>query len=371
MQTFKGREYAPDSAVATAVDIELDGEALLIKATVFGADSQLEKAGKLHVNDFEIEVGGFSSTTTMLKHVPTKTTLMVEDAALLDALTKTNSPVAEKATKAHKQIKNVPRKVALTWSLLLGGTFAAVFVVYFSMEGIVGWIAERTSPTVERIIGETYVRLMPGGNRRIESANQRRIDRIASRLVEHLKDNPYRFEFIVVDDTNVNAASLPGGIVLVNSGLIDHAQSDHEIAGVLGHEIGHVSRKHSLRAMLHGLGLGNLVSIVFSGISPTLAEVMSHAVDLEKLSYGRNQEYDADAVGTQLVVDSDYNPEGLITFFTRLENELGGGNDMLAFLSTHPMPKDRVERIKQRIAEMERDRKARKAKRQAQQNLAP
>lgn len=371
MQTFKGREYAPDSAVATAVDIELDGETILIKATVFDADSQLEKAGKLHISDFEIEVGGFSSTTTMLKHVPTKTTLMVEDQALLSALAKTKSPVAEKAKKAHKQIKNVPRKVALTWSLLIGGTFFAVFLVYFSMEGIVGWIAERTSPTVERIIGETQVRFMSANSRRVESANQRRIDRIASRLVSNLKDNPYQFEFIVVDDPNINAFAYPGGIVFVCSGLIDNAQSDHEIAGVLSHEIGHVIRKHQLKAMLHGIGLLNLVTFAFSDFSPTLADVMSKAVDLERLSYKRSQELDADIIGTQLVIDSDYNPEGILNLFTRLQNQMGTSNRVPLLLSTHPMIDDRIQKIAQQVAETERARKARKAQREAQQKAAP
>ncbi len=360
MQTFMGREYAPESAVATAVELQIDGDALLVKATVFDADSVMEKTGgRFYLRDFEIEVGGFSSTVTILKHKPTKITLMIEDPGFVNALAQTKTPLADQASKASRKIKNVPRKLAMTWGTILGGTFAAVFIAYFSMEGIVGWIADRIPPQVERIIGETYVHLMPGSHSRVESENQHRIDRIAERLLRNLKNNPYQFEFIVVDDTQINAASLPGGIVLVYSGLIDHAQNDHEIAGVLGHEIGHVTRKHALRAMLHGIGFSNLVSIAFSGVSPEVVSLMGHTVDLEKLSYGRSQEYEADNIGTQLAVDSDYNPRGMVEFFSRLENELGGSNTLLAFLSTHPMPADRVTRIKQQIEQMEAARKAR------------
>lgn len=368
MQTYKGREYAPDSAVATAVELQLEGEVLIVKATVSGSEAQLEKVGKLHLNDFEIEVGGFSSTTTMLKHVPSKTTLMVEDATLLDALSATKTPLAEKAAKARGQIKAVPRKVATTWGIVLGGTFALVAAVYLSLEGIIDWVAERTPPSVERFVGETYVRIMPGNNERAETPNQRRIDKIAKRLVDNIKNNPYRFEFIVVESEDVNAASLPGGIVIVNSGLINHAESDDEIAGVLAHEIGHVTRKHALRKMLHSIGIGNLVSIVFGGISPEAATIMSQAVDLEGLSYGRAKEFDADSVGTQLAYESDYNPNGLVGFFTRMQEELGGNNKLLEIVSTHPMPADRVDRIKQQIEKLEATRKANKAKRDAQRH---
>lgn len=161
--------------------------------------------------------------------------------------------------------------------------------------------------------------------------------------------------FRVVDDPQVNAFALPGGYVYVTRGILAHMNSEAELAGVLGHEIGHVTGRHSASAqskqMLGMVGLG--VGMI---LSPTLREggdALSSAFGLVFLKFGRDQESEADRLGLRYIVRKDYKPEEMLDVFRMLDGvtDAAGGERMPNWLSTHPAPPNRLSDMTRVIAE--------------------
>ncbi|MBX7185832.1 MAG: M48 family metalloprotease [Vicinamibacteria bacterium] len=161
--------------------------------------------------------------------------------------------------------------------------------------------------------------------------------------------------FRVVDDPQVNAFALPGGYVYVTRGILAHMNSEAELAGVLGHEIGHVTARHSASAqskqMLGMVGLG--VGMI---LSPTLrqgGDALSQAFGLVFLKFGRDQESQADQLGLRYIVRKDYRPEGMLDVFRMLDGvtNASGGDRLPNWLSTHPAPPNRLAHMKKLIEE--------------------
>lgn len=152
--------------------------------------------------------------------------------------------------------------------------------------------------------------------------------------------------FRVIDDPQVNAFALPGGYIYVTRGILAHMNSEAELAGVVGHEIGHVTARHSASAqskqLLGTLGLG--VGMI---LSPTLrrgGDALSSAFGLVFLKFGRDQESQADELGLRYIVRKDYKPEAMLDVFRMLDGvtSAAGGERIPSWLSTHPAPPNRL-----------------------------
>ncbi len=161
--------------------------------------------------------------------------------------------------------------------------------------------------------------------------------------------------FRVVDDPQVNAFALPGGYIYVTRGILAHMNSEAELAAVLGHEIGHVTARHSASAQskqllgMVGLGVGMI-------LSPTLREggdALSSAFGLLFLKFGRDQESQADSLGLRYIVRKDYKPEEMLDVFRMLDGvtTAAGGDRMPNWLSTHPAPPNRLADMTRAIQE--------------------
>jgi predicted Zn-dependent protease len=162
------------------------------------------------------------------------------------------------------------------------------------------------------------------------------------------------WHFTVLDTPVVNAFALPGGYVYVTRGLLALADNEAELAGVLAHEIGHVTARHSAErygqsvlGSAAALGVGVLLG------SQAAAEATSGAAQLAVLSYSRDQEFEADTLGVRYLARTGHDPEAMATFLRRLlghsryEAELAGrpeAADAFDITQTHPRTADRVER---------------------------
>ena len=162
---------------------------------------------------------------------------------------------------------------------------------------------------------------------------------------------PYRFH--VVDTDDVNAFAVPGGYLYVNRGLIEAAESEAELAGVIGHEIGHVVGKHSARQLTQQYGLAILTQIALGEEAGVVAQLTAQIVATGAItSYSRSMESEADAYGVQELYDAGIDPNGLATFFEKLEEMRGGqgGSALEQFFSTHPDPGARAHTVRAQIA---------------------
>ena len=178
--------------------------------------------------------------------------------------------------------------------------------------------------------------------------------------ISHRPDLPY--EFKVVDSPVVNAFAVPGGFVYFTRGIMAHFNNEAEFAGVLGHEIGHITARHSAkqysRAMLGQVGLiaGSIISPEFA----QFADVAQQGLQLLFLKFGRDAESQSDKLGVEYSTKIGYDATEMADFFQTLDrlSTQSGAQEVPTFLSTHPDPADREERVEKLAAEWRRKTKA-------------
>jgi predicted Zn-dependent protease len=182
---------------------------------------------------------------------------------------------------------------------------------------------------------------------------QRYIQELGAKIAATSERPELNWTFTVLDDPVVNAMALPGGYIYVNRGILAHFNSEAELASVLGHEIGHVTARHSVeqlsRAQLAQLGLG-----VVAGVSETfrqIAGLASSGVGILFLKFGRDDENQSDTLGLRYMTRAGYDPHEMPKVFATLDRvgEAQGLRATPQWLSTHPNPGNRIANIEARI----------------------
>ncbi len=173
------------------------------------------------------------------------------------------------------------------------------------------------------------------------------VNTIGQRLVASLPKRDFDYRFHVVEDKNPNAFTIPGGVIYVHTGLIDFAEDDSEIAGVLAHELGHAYERHPAKGLSRAYGVEYLSKLIFK--DDANGQLKSLALGLAKggllSKYGRQDEYEADEVGYFLVKKAGYPTSGLLRFLRKIMKLEGSGGRPLAFLSSHPPTPERIARL--------------------------
>jgi predicted Zn-dependent protease len=170
----------------------------------------------------------------------------------------------------------------------------------------------------------------------------------------HFRDSSefggYKVE-VIADDKLVNAFAAPGGYVYITTGLISSANSCADIAGVIGHELAHVTQKHSVRQIERAFAAETLAGFFLQqGLAQDAALTIFSF--LQATTFSREQEAEADEVGLQIAHDAGYNPYGLADFFRVLLQQEKGGGRVPTFLSSHPATADRVHDVEARIKQL-------------------
>lgn len=177
------------------------------------------------------------------------------------------------------------------------------------------------------------------------------INRLGSKLVTGVRQVDFPYTFKVVEDKSINAFAVPGGHTYVNTGLIKAAESETELAAVMAHEINHVVARHSTRQMTQQYGYQLVVGLLL-GNQGDLAKVAADMFGKAgSLYYSRGMESEADALGVETMYKAGYNPQGMVTFFKKLETTGGGDPSKVAqFFSSHPNTSQRIADIQKEIA---------------------
>jgi len=172
-------------------------------------------------------------------------------------------------------------------------------------------------------------------------------------------DNPeLPWEFTLLDSDVINAFSLPGGKVFISRALAEEMTDEAQLAAVLGHEIGHVTARHTSerlsKANAFQLGLATVVAATSKDTDNKWVQLGVPALNvggqLVLLQFSRDQELEADALGLRYMVNNHYDPAGALAVQQILLEQSGPGGGLDAFLSTHPHPEDRIAQIKRLIA---------------------
>ncbi|BAZ46019.1 hypothetical protein NIES4102_30470 [Chondrocystis sp. NIES-4102] len=209
------------------------------------------------------------------------------------------------------------------------------------------------SPQQEVIIGRQSAPQMAAkhGNLYPDQRLQSYIDQVGNRVIQNslAKESAYPFEFhLLRDPQTVNAFALPGGQVFITAGLLRRLNSEAQLAGVLGHEAGHVIGRHGAEHLAKqqlGSALVNAVGIAASD-SPEgsrQAAILAQAVNqMVNLKYGREDELESDRLGLQFMTEAGYSPIGIVELMKILNSARGSAGGQPEFMSTHPNPENRI-----------------------------
>jgi predicted Zn-dependent protease len=186
------------------------------------------------------------------------------------------------------------------------------------------------------------------------------VQRVGERVVANsdAARSGYEFHFVLLGDPNtINAFALPGGPVFMTEGLLSKLKTEGQVAGVLGHEIGHVIGRHGAEQIAQQqLSQGLTGALILSTYDPNdpnsgrTAQMAALVAGLVGLKYGRDDELEADKFGVKLMGEAGYDPNAMLGVMEVLSNSREGGGPP-EFFSTHPNPEHRSERIAEAIKE--------------------
>lgn len=293
----------------------------------------------------KVSVTGFNEDTLQLAweqggqvHAVT----VADPAAQRALLDSAPAGVAQTLKKGHSAVHYHRRK----WNVVIGvvvGVALLLGVAWWQSERITGWIADRVSMETEIGIGEQALeQLAREHDLTQEGAAAKAVADIGARLT---KGSRYTYRWYVSDDKEVNAYALPGGIVVVNRGMIEAAGSADELAGVLAHEVQHVEHRHTLQQMISSAGWAAMLAVVLGDVSAITAIVLHQ---LGNLRNSRKLEAQADAEGMKALAKAGIPLEGMPRLFRRLQAEhQKKGGEGPALLSSHPATAERIADLEQ------------------------
>ncbi len=219
----------------------------------------------------------------------------------------------------------------------------------------------------ENQIGRMVMRQLRNAGLLVEDTQvQEYITSIGMRLAGHAHDGDQRFTFFVVDQPSINAFALPGGYIGVHTGLITAAQTESELAGVLAHEIAHVTQRHIARAiydsqrtsmvttaaMLAAILIGAATD---AGSDFTMGAVAaSQAAGIQRqINFTRSNEFEADRVGMSILSSAGFDPQGMPAFFETLARRYGlAAQNLPQILLTHPVTSERIAEARGRARQL-------------------
>jgi Zn-dependent protease with chaperone function len=174
---------------------------------------------------------------------------------------------------------------------------------------------------------------------------------LVNELVQHVDfRSPYELHFTVVDYDQKNAFAMPGGYILIFSGIMDDMENYSELMGLLAHEVSHVNERHTLRALFRSLSSFIFISILLNDVNGLTTIVLENVNTIRTMSFSRSLEKEADMKGLEILFHNNIDPNGMVKLFENLMKD-GDVPDELEFMSTHPITEKRISYLEETIKE--------------------
>lgn len=296
-----------------------------------------------------LDAGGFDHDQLVVKWAQggASRTLYIKDIAAIAAFRHAAPPELlahfDRAATSVRQVRTTRRTVLLA---VVGLLVMVGLGAWFGSDALATWAVSLIPPEWEKQIGESAMKDVLAQQEVVrEGPVVDAVKEMTTRLTEQIANSPYQFTVTVVKSPVVNAFALPGGSVVVFTGLVKEAKSPEEVAGVLGHEINHVLQRHGMERIVKTLGVMAIAAIVLGDQQGLIGLARQLGVEIITLKYNRDQETEADLTGLRLLHRAKVDPAGMIAFFERLaqsEKE----TQRVELLSTHPMSARRAEQLK-------------------------
>jgi beta-barrel assembly-enhancing protease len=236
----------------------------------------------------------------------------------------------------------------MVWNTVLYGAgflvLSAILIVW-QYDRVLTFAANQVSMETEKKLGESVLKSISSSDNFLKEGAA--VDAVKSIGTKLTAGSRYKYQWYVVKDDSINAFAAPGGIIVVNSGLLKKADSPKEVAAVLAHEVQHIEQRHSLKNMLHAAGVGAVVLLVLGDANAVL---MIMAQQVSQQYFSRKVEADADIKGAQLLTKTNIDASGMVSFFKKLAAEYKDLDNAPVWLSSHPETLARIKSAEAYVA---------------------
>lgn len=332
----------PNGRAGAVVTLELSG---LRARTSDGREFSLR------YNECQLDIGGSSGRMVFCRNADKTLTIFCEDKKFPAALDR------ESAGDLREQVERLQGKrrkeawsgrawfvsiLAVTAVLLVAGYFAVTWGARAAVHSL--------PYSVDEQIGDVAVEQIDQGMPEVKDPKVvEAIETIVDRLAPQSKLKEAKFKVRVLDAPIMNAYALPGGQIVVYTGLIDESETAEEVAGVLAHEMAHVTLRHGLERIAGQVGIIAAVQLLFGDVSGIIAVGVELGKYAATSSYSRDQESAADLEGARMLYEAGLDPLSVVPLFEDMKKK-DMTPDALSWLSSHPQLGDRIEGLKEYAA---------------------
>ncbi|HLO49781.1 MAG TPA: M48 family metallopeptidase [Kamptonema sp.] len=232
------------------------------------------------------------------------------------------------------------RQLLMVLTIFLGLILGCFWLIIFIADSLVWIIPVSLEQQLGKLMAPAYEEIAKPSPAQ-DTLNQL-LDRLETKLTKK-QSTGRNYQVFYVPQPTVNALAIPGDIIIIYSGLVAQAKSENELMMVLGHELGHFAHRDHLRS----LGRSVLVQVVLAYFFGDLNSLQSAISTVSTAQFSQNQEREADEFGLSLLQATYNHVGGATDFFERIGEQRGG--EFMAFLATHPNPRDRVAELKRLI----------------------
>ena len=333
-------ELANKRASAT---FEIDHDRETITATANGG-----REFTLDLDEVRLELAGATGKMLFIRSTKDDTIFFSEDPALLKAIGETSLRREVEEVVAQRNKSN--QQGWMLWGALFAGVVVVALGLFASVQAIsgrlVGFIPIEADVKMGEMVGEF---MQKEGPEVTEDVIVQPVQQMVDKLTANIEEE-WNFDVHVIDADIQNAYALPGGYIVVYTGLIEDTERPEQLAGVLAHEISHVTQRHGMVRILEAAGVAIMVDVVLGNIEGIVALGAELFSDFAVNAYSRDAETDADVEGLKLMVDAGIDPSGMVEFFQIMEQEEDELTEMIPlWMRSHPEHEERIVVLEARI----------------------
>jgi predicted Zn-dependent protease len=315
-----------------------------------------EVSVEMSLGGLVIEAGGNYHDHFFLRHPSAEGWLVItSDLAIVRELSTATTDTARQINAASTARVSMGRRLYVAGALALAILAGCVALLFALKSPLAGMVTAKLPVSWEIKFGnQAYEQLAAQGKVTEDPKWRARLDPVVARLKTAVTNAGYDFQFHVMEAKELNAFAIPGGHIVVYTGLLEAVERPEELAGVLAHEMAHVIRRHSLRNVVESAGLGLMVQTLFGDATGLAAVATGSSRWLLQQKFSRDTEREADDVGWDYLVEAKINPRGLIDFFGKMRKEIGKDltaaavDGSLSVLSTHPATPERIAHLEKK-----------------------
>ena len=304
----------------------------------------------LSYDDVELDVGGATGKMIFIKSLDKQTTIFTEDWRLVEKLSRTS--LHREAERIRQQHQKHNMNSWMWWGIFLGSFGLGIWFIIANVPMISDFVVSFLPEEADVSVGKMAGQYMDKDGVEI---HDKEITEPIQQIVDILTEDgneAWEFDLHVVDADITNAFALPGGYIVVYTGLIKKTERPEQLAGVLAHEISHVTQRHGMQRLVEGAGLALIVDGLLGNVEGLIALATQVFSVSTASAYSREAETEADMEGLRLLAENGIDTQGMVEFFQILDAdpEKSEIEDMIpTWIRSHPENQERISNLQEAI----------------------